>query len=184
MTTDKGMRSILLFALLGTVAAGCATTNVKDDPLQNTRKLVVEGHASLYNNGAFRVPNTSISLIPPGPSTLEFVSELAGMRARQYFETSVKNASESVYIVSEGTKLTANLSKNISSGSNTGAGAIKGFTRENSTLLVYRSSDLGKNIIGKSWDLSMTTFHAGEKVANTVIQSTQAAGTMISEKGR
>jgi len=184
MTTDKGMRSILFFALLGTVASGCATTNVKDDPLQNTRKLVVEGHASLYNNGAFRVPNTSISLIPPGPSTLEFVSELAGMRARQSFETSVKNASESVYIVSEGTKITYNLSKNISSGSAIGADAIKNFTRENSTLLVYRSSDLGKTIIGKSWEFSKTTFHAGEKTANAVIQGTQAFGTLISEKGK
>src|SRR6185369_1380560 len=107
-------KHIVLIALLGIISAGCATTNVKDDPLQNTKKLVAEGHVSLYKNGAFRVPNTSISLIPPGPSALEFVQELSGMRARQSFETSVKKAADSVYVVSEGTKLTYNVSKDIS----------------------------------------------------------------------
>src|SRR3990172_5830008 len=82
----------------------CATPP-KDDPLKNTKKLVKEGHVSLYNNGAFRVPNTQISLIPAGPSALELAGEMAGIRARQSFETSVKRAADSVYIVSEGTKL-------------------------------------------------------------------------------
>src|SRR5512142_1594005 len=118
---------LLLTTLLASISAGCATTNVTDDPLRNTKKLVREGHVSLYKNGAFRVPNTTISLIPPGPSALEFVQELSGMRARQSFETSLKNAADSVYIVSEGTKFTYNISKNISAGTNTSADAIRQF---------------------------------------------------------
>src|SRR5512135_3684583 len=102
----RAIKHILLIAVPRLILAACATTNVKDDPLKNTKKLVMEGHVSLYKNGAFRVPNTSISLIPPGPSALEFIQELSGMRARQSFETSIEKAAASVYVVSEGTKLT------------------------------------------------------------------------------
>src|SRR5690242_18123455 len=106
MTSPSTTRYLLILARLGMITTGCATTNVHEDPLRNTKKLVSEGHVSLYQNGAFRVPNTSISLMPPGPSTLELVTERAGMRARESFETSIQKAAESVYIVSEGTKLT------------------------------------------------------------------------------
>ncbi len=183
MTPDKCMRPLLLLMIFCMSAAGCATTNVKDDPLRNTRKLMAEGHTSLYNNGAFQVPHTSLRLIPPGPSTLEFVQELAGMRAKQSFETSIKNASESVYVVSEGTKLTYNLSKKIKNSSDSSADSIRKFSRENSTLLVYRSSDLGKTIIGRSWELSKTTIGSGAKTGDAVIQGAQSLGTRISEKG-
>ena len=78
---------VWLFLLVAAIMnTGCASTaTVKDDPLRNTKKLIADGHISLYRNGAFQVPNTSISLIPPGPSTLEFVKELAGIRAKQSF---------------------------------------------------------------------------------------------------
>jgi hypothetical protein len=181
MTADKYTRLVLAFVFLGMIASGCATTNMKDDPLRNTKKLVTEGHASLYQNGAFRVPNTSISLIPPGPSTLEFVRELAGMRARQSFETSIMNAADSVYIVSEGAKITYDLAKNINSAGNAGAGEIRKYTRENSTLLVYRSTDLGKNIVGKSWDLSKTLLHGG--AGDAIVQGSRSLGNAVSEKG-
>jgi hypothetical protein len=182
-TPNKSLSTLLLFALLGALSFGCATTGSNEDPLRNTKKLVAEGHVSLYKNGAFKVPNTSISLIPPGPSALEFVQELAGMRARQSFETSIEKAAASVYVVSEGTKLTYDVSKKISTGTNIGADEIRQFTRENSTLLVYRSSELGKNIIGRSWELSRKTFEAGEKTGSAIIQSSQSLGSAISEGG-
>lgn len=54
------MRTMLI-ALLCLLFAGCASLpKEQDDPLQYTRKLVKEGHASLYNNGAFQVPRTEI----------------------------------------------------------------------------------------------------------------------------
>ncbi len=177
------MRSTVLFSILVLLVTGCATVNGKDDPLRNTRKLVSEGHASLYKNGAFQVPNTSISLIPPGPNTIEFVGELAGIRAKQSFETSIKHAAESVSIVAEGTKLTYRASKKISSGSASRADEIRKYSRENTTLLLDSSSDLAKNIIGASWDLSRKTLAARETAGDAVSSASHAAADSISEKG-
>lgn len=175
---------LLSLALFGLLFSGCATTGgMREDPLKYTKKLVVQGHVSLYQNGAFRVPNTSISLIPAGPSALEFVGELAGMRARQSLETSIKNAADSVYIVSEGTKLTYRVSKSVKETADAGADAIRKLTRENSTLLVERSSELGKNIIGKSWELSKATFQSREERGDAVISSSQELGSSVSEAG-
>jgi len=180
---NKSVLSILLFALLGTMVFGCAPKNMNDDPLRNTKKLAVEGHVSLYKNGAFQVPNTSISLIPAGPDTLELVGELTGIRARQSFVKSVKRAADSVYIVSEGTKLTYHLSKDIRAGSGSAADKIKASARENSTLLISRGSEQWKSIIGKSWDLSKTMFREGGNTGDAIIQSSQTAGDKISDVG-
>ncbi len=183
MTIAKNIRSFVLVAVCGMIGNGCATTGVHEDPLRNTKKLVAEGHVSLYQNGAFQVPHTSISLIPPGPSTLEFVSELAGVRGRQSFELSIKKASESVYVVTEGTRLTYKVAKNISSETNAAADSIRKSARENGRLIVYRSSELGKNIVGSSWDLSQETFHAGQREGRAIIAGSQSAGNTVSEKG-
>ena len=91
---------------------------------------------------------------------MEFVGDLAGMRARQSMEKSIKNAADSVYIVTEGTKRTYSVAKSMSETTNAGADAIRKLTRENSTRLVDRSSDLGKNIVGKSWDIATALFRA------------------------
>ena len=92
-----------LAVLVAISITSCATTG--DDPLKNTKKLAREGHLSLYRNGAFNVPSTSITLIPPAPSAYEFAAELMGLRAKESFFLALKRASESVYIVSEGTEL-------------------------------------------------------------------------------
>jgi hypothetical protein len=184
MKTNSGvLRTAVLCSLVVMLSIACVTTKGDDDPLKHTRKLVSEGHASLYRNGAFQVPNTSISLIPAGPSTMEFVGELAGVRARQSFKTSIKNAAESVSIVSEGTKLTYNFSKEVGSGSREGADEIRKFSSENSTLLLYRSSDLGKSIIGKSWDVSQKMFRSGRKAGEAVSRDSRSLGDRISEGG-
>jgi len=177
-------RTLLLLAMQGVIYSGCATTApLKDDPLKNTKKLVTEGHVSLYQNGAFRVPNTSISLIPAGPTALEFVTELAGMRARQSMEKSIRNAADSVYIVSEGTKITYRVSKGMSETTNSGADAIRKLSREKSMLLVSRSSDLGQSIVGKSWELSKTTFQNADQHGDAVISASQSLGTGVSDAG-
>ena len=61
--------STLMAFLVLVLCVGC--TAPSGDPLKHTKTLVLEGHRSLYNNGAFQVPNTSIRLIPAGPSALE-----------------------------------------------------------------------------------------------------------------
>lgn len=172
---------LMVTALLGAALAGCGVKTA--DPLENTKKLVTEGHMSLYRNGAFQVPNTSISLIPAGPSTREFVGELMGMRAGQSFSTSIENAAQSVYIVSEGTKLTYNLAKDISTASKTGADAIQQYSQDSKTLLVYRSSEVGSNIVGKSWDLSKTTWKSAERVDISISRNSLSLGNAIGDKG-
>jgi hypothetical protein len=167
--------------LLGAVLTGCLTTRA--DPLENTKKLVREGHVSLYQNGAFRVPNTPISLIPAGPSTREFVGELMGMRASQSFSTSIEHAAQSVYIVSDGTKLTYSLAKDISTASARSADAIQRYSHESKTLLVYRSSELGKNIIGRSWEFSKNTLKSGEKIDSSISRNSQSLGNTIGDTG-
>lgn len=180
MTINYSLRSLVFFSVV-VLSAACATTG--GDPLKNTKKLVSEGHVSLYRNGTFPVPNTSISLIPPGPSTIEFVGELAGMRARQSFETSIKRAAESVSIISEGTRFTYRLSKNIGSGSRKGADEIRRMSRENSTLLLYRSSDLASSVIGKSWEVSQKTFASAQDADDAVTGQARAAGDRITDSG-
>ncbi len=183
MFSHNGHLRSVGISVLAMFFAGCATTHGTDDPLKNTRKLVTEGHVSLYQNGAFQVPNTSVRLIPAGPNALEFAKELAGLRARQSFELSIKNAAESVNVVAEGTKLTYEVAKGMSDTSNIGADRIRDYTRENSTLLVYRSSDLGKDIVAKSWDLSKRTFEAGGRAGEAIIQGSGSKGDSISDGG-
>ncbi len=173
--------ALLLIALL---LGGCATTGaMRQDPLKNTKKLAAEGHVSLYQNGAFRVPNTHISLIPPGPSALEFAEELAGLRARESFALAIRNAADSVYIVTEGTKVTYRAAKKMSRATNAGADAIRKLTSENGTLLVSRSSALGKHIIGKSWEISKETLAESEKAGATVAHGSAILGNQVSEGG-
>lgn len=163
--------------------ASCATTP-KDDPLKYTKKLAAEGHLSLYRNGAFKVPNTKITLIPAGPSAIELTRELMGIRARESFVTAVENAADSVYIVSEGTKTSFSLAKGVQEGGNRVSDEIKGRSREGSTLLIYRSSEYGKGIIGNSWELSKETFRNREKTGDRIIEGSQRAGRGIEESGR
>ena len=83
--------------------ASCTTaTEKKDDPLKYSKKLIREGHGTLYDNGAFEVPYTQIKIIPAGKEPLELAKEMAGMRARQAFLTSIKNAADSIYIIPAG----------------------------------------------------------------------------------
>jgi hypothetical protein len=174
---------ILLAALLALAAAGCATTKTGDDPLKYTKKLVVEGHSSLYNNGAFEVPNTKIKLIPPGPETTELVAEMMGVRALQSFEKSWKQAAESVTVISEGTQASYRFAKDIHRGTDAIARDIHSWSKENSTLIIYKSTDLGKEIIGSSWDTSKHLLRYRPKAGPAVIKAGREAGNKIMDEG-
>jgi hypothetical protein len=168
---------ILLTALLALAAAGCAAKKTGDDPLKYTKKLVAEGHSSLYNNGAFEVPNTKIKLIPPGPDAVALASELAGVRAPQAFEKSWKNAAESVTIIADGTNKSYELFKDIQGISKDAADAIDRSMTEGGKTLVYKSSELGKSIVGRSWDTSKDLIRS--EAGLTVVQASRAGGNKI-----
>ena len=132
--------SLLLTLSIVSVAQGQNQIASDDfDPLRNTKKLIVEGHKSLYENGAFHIPNTQISLIPAGPSATEFAAELLGLRARQSFIKSVKNAADSVQIISIGTEKTYDLSKAVFEGGQDFANTVTKHSREGGVLLMKRS---------------------------------------------
>jgi hypothetical protein len=158
--------------------AGCATTQA-DDPLKHTKKLISEGHRSLYNNGAFQVPNTSIRLIPAGPSALELAMELVGIRARQSFLLSLQRARDSVYIVSEGTKRTWRVGKGMHEATGQAASEIQQLTRQGSTLLISRAAARSKDIIGKSWAFSKETAADCDRFGIRLTEDAQAAGEDI-----
>jgi hypothetical protein len=138
--------------IAGITMFGCATNEPTDDPLKHTKKLVTEGHVSLYNNGAFQVPQTSIRLIPPGPSAIEFVTELMGLRARQSFLLALTRAREALTILAEGTTISYHMAQGVHHATDTLTDEIAKATRENSTLLAYRSWADAKGIVGKTWD--------------------------------
>ncbi|MBU1168756.1 MAG: hypothetical protein KKD44_04240 [Proteobacteria bacterium] len=154
-----------------------------NDPLKNTRKLVKEGHASLYKNGAFRVPQSSIYLIPPGPDTLDLVMDMAGLRARQALLKSLKQASESVYIVSEGTKLSIRGAKASRETGHEMADFIKTNSRESSVWLLDRSWDKGGDLIGDSWVFSKQLQIDMAAAAHDMVQNTSRMGDHLNERG-
>ena len=175
----------LLSAIL--LSTGCATTTggaaTKDseDPLKYTKKLVAEGHATLYNNGAFEVPYTEIKLIPPAPDTVTFLSELAGKRARQSFEESIRKAADSITIVADGTKRTYELNKDVGTIGREAARAIDQSMTESGRVIVYKSTDLGKSIIGRSWDSSVDLMRSNAGLS--VIQSSRRGGEQVIRGG-
>ena len=113
-----------------------SATSQPVDPLKNTKHLVTQGHKSLYENGAFHVPNTSIRLIPPGPSAMEFAGELLGISARQSLTTSLKNAADSFSVVSVGTKNTFKVSQAMYKGGEDFSAWVTQNSRPGSVLLL------------------------------------------------
>ncbi|MDH3973328.1 MAG: hypothetical protein OEV42_03520 [Deltaproteobacteria bacterium] len=158
--------------------AGCAKK--VDDPLKYTKKLAKEGHLSLYNNGAFRVPHTSITLIPPGPDTLQFAGELAGLRAKQSMTLSLKRAAESVDVVVEGTKESYELAKKIHQVTDRGAKAIRREVSGTGIILVSKSYSAGKNIAVKSWEFSKERVADINRLTSATIESFDKSGKKVS----
>lgn len=148
----------LFHLLLALTLCACATQPSEREPLfKNTKKLVTQGHKSLYENGAFHIPNTSISLIPAGPSATEFALDLAGIRATQSFKQSLNNAADSVQIVSIGTRKTYEFSENIYDASQAFSDKVTEFSRPGGVLLMKRSVTDAKYISGVSWQAAKET---------------------------
>jgi len=172
----KATSCILLFL---TVTA-CSTTTTNDDPLQYTRKLVKQGHTSLYDNGAFQVPYTEIKLIPAGESATNLAFEMMGMQARQSFLTSLKNAADSVYIVPTGSKLSLDYAKTVKSTGDQLGESVTDISRPVGTLIIDRSIDTGKNITLKAWDLGKKSAAEIKHYGIAVEKSTESVGDELS----
>jgi hypothetical protein len=150
----KARQIALILACASLVA--CATPPGKD-PLQNTKKLVAEGHATLYNNGAFEIPNTTLHIIPPGPSAVELASELVGLRARQSFQESIQHARESVAFAQAGVDKSTELAQEVHQNTSDLAAQSRGITRFGGEL-VSRSPALVSVALGASVDYGGAAF--------------------------
>ena len=170
---------IALVLLCGALLS-CAQQPAQQDPLQNTRKLAAEGHATLYNNGAFEVPMTTIHIIPPGPGTLELASEMAGLRARQSFKESVKHARESVDFAQAGVEKSGKAALAIKQGTTEIAGHARETTRYGARI-AGSSPEMAYDIIGASVTYSGKAFTETGKAGGKLAESSLTAGGKISE---
>ena len=163
------IKILTLFTLTSLIMA-CASTPTHD-PLKNTKHLVKEGHKSLYQNGAFHVPNTELNLIPAGPDAWKFAKELSGLKARQSFLTSLQNAKDSVQVISIGSQKTYELSSDIFVNGNNFADSIRQYSRPNSILLIKKSYPHAKHIIGTSWDSAKSTSSYLAETSDNIVDS-------------
>ena len=173
------MNRRLFVAATTLVMAACAH-QPEQDPLRNTKKLFAEGHTTLYRNGAFQVPMTTIHLIPPGPSAVDLAGELAGKRARQSFLDSVKHARESIDVASSG------IDKSLSAAGaiHRGAGAIAESTRPVTRFgaqLAGAAPEAGAAIIGASVSYAApATYRAVSGAGERLAESSLGAGGAMS----
>ncbi len=138
---------LILFLLLS-----CSSTQ-KQDPLIYTKKHMGE-HVSLYKNGAFQVPSTTVKLIPPGPELLDFFSMAAGVKARASFLLALDNAKSSVNIVKAGTMKSMKISGNIYKETTRTTGKIATETWDDSTYIISKSAGLPKDATVYAFELS------------------------------
>lgn len=136
---------------------GCATTSDPDDPIKNSRKLIKEGHKSLYTNGAFEVKGTSIKLIPPFAEAEVFILGHRVGLAKEAFSENVKKAAESVYILKEGTEISLKTAGKVSDKGE----AVNKYIYNSGTVggvyIIAISLATSYGIIGNSFDKGMKT---------------------------
>ncbi len=172
----KISQALLILSCLTLIS--CAHQPGKD-PLQNTKKLIAEGHATLYNNGAFQIPMTTMHLIPPGPAAIDLAYEMAGLRASQSFQKSLKHARESVDFAQAGVKKSTDIAVAMHQGTNEIADSSRKLARFGADMAGTSphiiSSAVGASITyaGKAFDSTRAT---GDKLA----QGSLTAGSNIS----
>ncbi|MEK6750109.1 MAG: hypothetical protein AABY83_13055 [Pseudomonadota bacterium] len=166
---------VLLFVTM--LASGGCTHAPPQDPLHNTKKLVTEGHASLYRNGAFQVPATTMYLIPPGPDALSLALELAGIRAAQSFQTSLQHARESVEFAKLGIDKSLTAAQQINTATEATAASAREFTLRGAQYAA-QAPNTTRSIVGASIEFAThvhdATKQAGGDLAEGALQSAQA----------
>jgi hypothetical protein len=151
---------------VGLLLLGCASTGDPDDPLKNSKKLIKEGHKSLYNNGAFEVKGTSIKLIPPFAEAEVFILGHKVGLAKEAFSENVKKAAESVYILKEGTEISLKT-----------AGKVSDKGEEINKYIYDSGTKAGVYIIAislaKSYGIIGNSFQSGMQTHENVVESSK-----------
>lgn len=144
----------LLITLL--IFTACAPKNAPD-PLQNSKKLILKGHVSLYNNGMLEIPYTTIKLIPAAYSVTDLSHKLFFMDARAALQQGIKDALDSVYIIPMGTKKAYEFSKDVYRVSDDLSDDIRKYTRSGGVWLIDKSSSLAKEHIAGAFSSGYQT---------------------------
>ncbi|XDD56293.1 hypothetical protein AB3N62_19035 (plasmid) [Leptospira sp. WS4.C2] len=158
---SKIIRIILVFLSFSLFFSYCSGSDKKsEDPLKNTKKLAIEGHSSLYYQGALPVKGTSIKFIPPYHESTVFVMGQRFGFAGDEFSRSVLKARESVVIVKDGTKMSWSAAGKVSNG---GEAAVQ-YLSENATkpglFIMYASVAESYGMVGSSLERGMDTHKA------------------------
>lgn len=155
---------LIMTLLLFTACSG----KKNEDPLKHSKRLIVKGHTSLYNNGMLEIPYTTIKLIPAAVDTAYLAERLFFQDARAALQQGLKDAVESVYIIPSGTKKAYEFSKDVYRVSDDVSEEIRQYTRSGGVWLIDKSSDLAKkHIIGSfasGYQSAKDVYAAGERI--------------------
>ncbi|WP_411821267.1 hypothetical protein [Leptospira sp. 'Mane'] len=155
------------FAILFLCACTCKSAE-KDpnDPLKNSKKLIKEGHSSLYFQGALPVKGTSIKFIPPFEEAEIFILRRRVGLAKEEFSKSWKKASESVVIIKDGTKFSLSVANDIDE---KGMASVQFLQKELTTPGLY----IMESSIAKSKGIAGASWQNGKKIHDRVIQQSE-----------
>jgi len=177
-------RSLKWLAAAALACAACAqqpgSQSERDDPLRNTKKLVAEGHATLYRNGAFQVPMTTIHLIPAGPDAISLASELAFKRAAVSFQDSIKHARESVNVAKAGVDRSVSTAGTINRATGTAAEKSRAVTRFGGRMIAG-APGTGGAIVGASVSYAKPAYESTRDAGAATASGALAAGGALSE---
>ncbi|PJZ43821.1 hypothetical protein [Leptospira brenneri] len=157
----KVYKTVLVSFSLFVFLVQCSGSDKKqEDPLKNTKKLAIEGHTSLYYQGALPVKGTSIKFIPPfEEAPIHFMGQRFGL-AGDEFSRSVLKARESVVIVKDGTKMSWSVAGKLNA---KGDAAVQ-YLNENATkpglFIMYASVAESYGLVGTSLDRGKETHEA------------------------
>jgi len=150
---------------------GCASTKDPDDPLKNSKKLIKQGHKSLYYNGAFEVKGTSIKLIPSFAEGEIFLYGYRAGLAKQAFSENVKKAAESVYILKEGTEISLRTAGKVSASGEEVNKYIYDSGTKGGIYIIAISLAKSYGLIGNSFDKGMEAHTSVVKISKEIRKS-------------
>ncbi len=160
------MRYIVL--ALGAMLFTACSFQTADDPLKNTKKLVVKGHSSLYHNGMLEIPFTKLHFIPSVATTWESSKELIAEDAKEALQKSLIEALASVYIIPQGSQQAYAVSQDLFEVSNDLSETIRNYTRDGGIWLIRRSSKLAEDHIIDAFKgskrLAKKIYRSGDKI--------------------
>lgn len=139
------MRLLLLLTTILFFSSCAPKTGV--DPLRNSKKLIVKGHSSLYNNGSLKIPFTKIHFVPSISGSMDLSGELFFEDAKMALHNGLKEALASVYIIPNGSRKAYEVSKDVYRVSHDISNDLRQYIRGGGVYLIDKSSLIAKKYL-------------------------------------